>query len=58
MVTLEVFILFAVIGWVITIPRCMGLKDNPDKLAWIIVIVALPVIGAVLYNWFGPRKKE
>lgn len=57
MTTLEVFILFAILGWIITIPHCMSLKDHPDKLTWIIIIVFLPVLGAVLYNWFGPRKK-
>lgn len=32
-------------------------KDKEDKIIWLIILIALPPIGAPLYNFIGKKKK-
>tara|TARA_Y100000310_G_scaffold128533_1_gene127733 strand:+ start:614 stop:877 length:264 start_codon:yes stop_codon:yes gene_type:complete len=51
------------IFWVIMLINCLQrkFKVSTDKIAWILVLVFLPVLGAFIYLfwlYFGLRKKK
>ena len=51
------------IFWMVMLVNCLQreFKVPTDKVAWILVLVFLPVIGAFIYLfslYFGPKRKK
>lgn len=53
---IELYILFTVLSYIFAI-KVVNSKANPSyKIAWVIIILGVPMIGGVMYLLFGNKK--
>ena len=51
--------IFLIILWIVMIIDCLGRQMNrSNRIAWIIVLIFIPVIGAILYYFLVYRKHK
>lgn len=50
-------IIWAIIFWIKTIAHVMESKKSEDKIAWIILLVSLNIVGSLIY-YYTVMKKE
>lgn len=50
-------IIWAIIFWIKTIVHVMESKKSEDKIAWIILLVSLNIVGSLIY-YYTIIKKE
>lgn len=50
-------IIWAIIFWIKTIVHVMESKKSEDKIAWIILLVSLNIVGSLIY-YYTVMKKE
>ncbi|MBS3051919.1 MAG: PLDc_N domain-containing protein [Candidatus Aenigmarchaeota archaeon] len=49
---------FIIVFWMWMLVDCLQRKKFNDKLVWVIVLIALNVIGAVLYYFIAKEEKR
>lgn len=53
------FPVFAVILWVVAFIRLLnGAYDRFDKLAWLLAMIAFPIVGSLLFLFFRDRQER
>ena len=50
------FAVFIIIFWIAMLIDCLQRKKFEDKLAWVLVLIFLNVLGSVLYYFLVRRK--
>ncbi len=49
-------LIIVIIDVVVIVDILKSFKDNEKKILWIVVVVALPVIGPILYYFIGKKN--
>jgi hypothetical protein len=57
---MELFITVCVIIWGIALVSLCSRRDIEihTKLTWVVIVLALNALGALIYLFFGPKRKE
>ncbi|MBL7857850.1 MAG: PLDc_N domain-containing protein [Cyclobacteriaceae bacterium] len=51
-----IYLLIVVIDILVIIDILKGNKDNEKKILWIIAVVFLPILGPIVYYFYGKNK--